>query len=162
MKKKTIVALYVLMSVMTSACGKTNGSAEETLAEPDYILQEYETSTSDTGDTIINGFYRVENENPKVTLFIPYVENKKSGVFYLDDHSVNKKINSLYKQNELNNTPTGTALQRSSNCNTPFIEACTVPDFARKYYKTGETVPDWNLSDMAQKMQASQSQHPKQ
>lgn len=149
MKKKTIVALYVLMSVMTSACGKTNGSAEETLAEPDYILQEYETSTSDTGDTIINGFYRVENENPKVTLFIPYVENKKSGVFYLDDHSVNKKINSLYKQNELNNTPTGTALQRSSNCNTPFIEACTVPDFARKYYKTGETAPDWNLSDMA-------------
>ena len=49
----------------------------------------------------------------------------------------------------MNNTPTGTALQRSSNCNTPFIEACTVPDFARKYYKTGETVPDWNLSDMA-------------
>lgn len=61
---------------------------DETLIDPDYIVQEYETTTTDEGYTIINGFYRIKSElvNDKdLILYIPYVEDKQAGVSYLEE-----------------------------------------------------------------------------
>ena len=60
---------------------------DETLIDPDYIVQEYETTTTDDGYTIINGFYRIKSNNgdKDTILYIPYIENKQQGVSYLEE-----------------------------------------------------------------------------
>lgn len=60
---------------------------DETLIDPDYIIQEYETTTTDEGYTIINGFYRIKSNNgdKDTILYIPYIENKQQGVSYLEE-----------------------------------------------------------------------------
>ena len=62
--KKTVLAvLSGIMILSLSACGKKDNAADETLIDPDYIVQEYETTTTDEGYTIINGFYRIKSNN---------------------------------------------------------------------------------------------------
>lgn len=149
MRKKVFLLLSMMLALGAVSCGKKKDTYDETLIDPDYIFQEYETSASDEGDTIINGFYRVESSSQKVILFIPYIENKQEGVFYLDDHHVKESFTKVYKDNILKNMPMGTSSQQNTGCNLPFIEGCTVPDFALKYYNPGKVVPNWNISDRA-------------
>ena len=86
-KKAILIALAGMMIFYLPACGKKDNAADETLIDPDYIVQEYETTTTDEGYTIINGFYRIKsNDGDKDTiLYIPYIENKQQGVSYLEE-----------------------------------------------------------------------------
>ena len=86
-KKTVLAALSGIMILSLSACGKKDNAADETLIDPDYIVQEYETTTTDDGYTIINGFYRIKSNNgdKDTILYIPYIENKQQGVSYLEE-----------------------------------------------------------------------------
>ena len=83
-KKIAWMSLSGMMIFSLSACGKKDNAADETLIDPDYIVQEYETTTTDEGYTIINGFYRIKSNNgdKDTILYIPYIENKQQGVSY--------------------------------------------------------------------------------
>ena len=86
-KKIAWMSLSGMMIFSLPSCGKKDNAADETLIDPDYIVQEYETTTTDEGYTIINGFYRIKsNTRDKDTiLYIPYIENKQQGVSYLEE-----------------------------------------------------------------------------
>ena len=149
------VAGAVLSGIMIfslSACGKKDNAADETLIDPDYIVQEYETTTTDEGYTIINGFYRIKsNDGDKDTiLYIPYIENKQQGVSYLEELHI-KSSTKRWIDLEAGNTPDGALYnkQTSSDCGAPYVEACIVPDFALPYYNANDTIPNWYLSDRA-------------
>ena len=62
-KKIAWVSLSGMMIFSLPSCGKKDNAADETLIDPDYIVQEYETTTTDEGYTIINGFYRIKSNN---------------------------------------------------------------------------------------------------
>ena len=145
-------ALSGIMILSLSACGKKDNAADETLIDPDYIVQEYETTTTDEGYTIINGFYRIKsNDGDKDTiLYIPYIENKQQGVSYLEELHI-KSSTKRWIDLEAGNTPDGALYnkQTSSDCGAPYVEACIVPDFALPYYNSNDTIPNWYLSDRA-------------
>ena len=61
-RKAKLIVLAGMMVFSLLACGKKDNAADETLIDPDYIVQEYETTTTDEGYTIINGFYRIKSE----------------------------------------------------------------------------------------------------
>ena len=149
------VAGAVLSGIMIfslSACGKKDNAADETLIDPDYIVQEYETTTTDEGYTIINGFYRIKSNNgdKDTILYIPYIENKQQGVSYLEELHI-KSSTKRWIDLEAGNTPDGALYnkQTSSDCGAPYVEACIVPDFALPYYNANDTIPNWYLSDRA-------------
>ncbi len=150
--KVTGVAISGMMILSLSACGKKDNAADETLIDPDYIVQEYETTTTDEGYTIINGFYRIKsNDGDKDTiLYIPYIEDKQEGVSYLDELHI-KSSTKRWIDLEEGNTPDGTLYnkQTSSDYEAPYVEACIVPDFALSYYNSKDTIPNWYLSDRA-------------
>ena len=50
-KKIAWMSLSGMMIFSLSACGKKDNAADETLIDPDYIVQEYETTTTDEGYT---------------------------------------------------------------------------------------------------------------
>ena len=151
-KKTAFIALSGMMLFSLSACGKKDNAADETLIDPDYIVQEYETTTTDEGYTIINGFYRIKsNDGDKDTiLYIPYIENKQQGVSYLEELHI-KSSTKRWIDLEAGNTPDGALYnkQTSSDCGAPYVEACIVPDFALPYYNANDTIPNWYLSDRA-------------
>ena len=149
------VAGAVLSGIMIfslSACGKKDNAADETLIDPDYIVQEYETTTTDEGYTIINGFYRIKSNNgdKDTILYIPYIENKQQGVSYLEELHI-KSSTERRIDLEAGNTPDGALYnkQTSSDYGAPYVEACIVPDFALPYYNANDTIPNWYLSDRA-------------
>ena len=92
-KKIAWMSLSGMMIFSLSACGKKDNAADETLIDPDYIIQEYETTTTDEGYTIINGFYRIKSNNgdKDTILYIPYIENKQQGVSYLEELHINRR-----------------------------------------------------------------------
>ena len=47
-KKIAWVSLSGMMIFSLPSCGKKDNAADETLIDPDYIIQEYETTTTDT------------------------------------------------------------------------------------------------------------------
>ncbi len=151
-KKAILIALAGMMIFYLPACGKKDNAADETLIDPDYIVQEYETTTTDEGYTIINGFYRIKsNDGDKDTiLYIPYIENKQQGVSYLEELHI-KSSTKRWIDLEAGNTPDGALYnkQTSSDCGAPYVEACIVPDFALPYYNSNDTIPNWYLSDRA-------------
>lgn len=151
-KKAILIALSGIMIFSLSACGMKDNAADETLIDPDYIVQEYETTTTDEGYTIINGFYRIKsNDGDKDTvLYIPYIENKQQGVSYLEELHI-KSSTKRWIDLEAGNTPDGALYnkQTSSDCGAPYVEACIVPDFALPYYNSNDTIPNWYLSDRA-------------
>ena len=67
------MSLSGMMIFSLPSCGKKDNAADETLIDPDYIIQEYETTTTDEGYTIINGFYRIKSNNgdKDTILYIP-------------------------------------------------------------------------------------------
>lgn len=151
--KKTVLAvLSGIMILSLSACGKKDNAADETLIDPDYIVQEYETTTTDEGYTIINGFYRIKSNNgdKDTILYIPYIENKQQGISYLEELHI-KSSTKRWIDLEAGNTPDGALYnkQTSSDCGAPYVEACIVPDFALPYYNSNDTIPNWYLSDRA-------------
>lgn len=75
-KKIAWMSLSGMMIFSLPSCGKKDNAADETLIDPDYIIQEYETTTTDEGYTIINGFYRIKSNNgdKDTILYIPYIE----------------------------------------------------------------------------------------
>lgn len=151
--KKTVLAvLSGIMILSLSACGKKDNAADETLIDPDYIVQEYETTTTDEGYTIINGFYRIKSNNgdKDTILYIPYIENKQQGISYLEELHI-KSSTKRWIDLEAGNTPDGALYnkQTSSDCGAPYVEACIVPDFALPYYNANDTIPNWYLSDRA-------------
>ena len=151
-KKAILIALSGTMILSLSACGKKDNAADETLIDPDYIIQEYETTTTDEGYTIINGFYRIKSNNgdKDTILYIPYIENKQQGVSYLEELHI-KSSTKRWIDLEAGNTPDGALYnkQTSSDCGAPYVEACIVPDFALLYYNSNDTIPNWYLSDRA-------------
>ena len=92
-KKIAWVSLSGMMIFSLPSCGKKDNAADETLIDPDYIIQEYETTTTDEGYTIINGFYRIKSNNgdKDTILYIPYIENKQQGVSYLEELHINRR-----------------------------------------------------------------------
>ena len=151
-KKIAWMSLSGMMIFSLPACGKKDNAADETLIDPDYIVQEYETTTTDEGYTIINGFYRIKSNNgdKDIILYIPYIENKQQGVSYLEELHI-KSSTKRWIDLEAGNTPDGALYnkQTSSDCGAPYVEACIVPDFAIPYYNSNDTIPNWYLSDRA-------------
>ena len=151
-KKAILIVLSGIMILSLSACGKKDNAADETLIDPDYIVQEYETTTTDEGYTIINGFYRIKSNNgdKDTILYIPYIENKQQGISYLEELHI-KSSTKRWIDLEAGNTPDGALYnkQTSSDCGAPYVEACIVPDFALPYYNANDTIPNWYLSDRA-------------
>ena len=151
-RKTAYIALSGIMIFSLSACGKKDNAADETLIDPDYIIQEYETTTTDEGYTIINGFYRIKSNNgdKDTILYIPYIGNKQQGVSYLEELHI-KSSTERRIDLEAGNTPDGALYnkQTSSDYGAPYVEACIVPDFALPYYNANDTIPNWYLSDNA-------------
>ena len=151
-KKIAWMSLSGMMIFSLPACGKKDNAADETLIDPDYIVQEYETTTTDEGYTIINGFYRIKSNNgdKDTILYIPYIENKQQGISYLEELHI-KSSTKRWIDLEAGNTPDGALYnkQTSSDCGAPYVEACIVPDFALPYYNANDTIPNWYLSDRA-------------
>ena len=150
--KVTGVAISGMIIFSLAACGKKDNAADETLIDPDYIVQEYETTTTDEGYTIINGFYRIKsNDGDKDTiLYIPYIEDKQQGVSYLEELHIKSSTERRIDLEE-DNRPDGALYdkQTSSDYVAPYVEACIVPDFALAYYNPKDTIPNWYLSDSA-------------
>ena len=89
-KKIAWVSLSGMMIFSLPSCKKDN-NADETLIDPDYIIQEYETTTTDEGYTI-NGFYRIKSNNGDMILFcISCYRNKQQGVSYLEELHKNRR-----------------------------------------------------------------------
>lgn len=151
-KKTAFIALSGMMIFSLSACGKKDNAADETLIDPDYIVQEYETTTTDEGYTIINGFYRIKSkvDDKDLILYIPYVEDKQAGVSYLDEMYLESRA-ATRRETEKRNTPDGAIFDKqiSSKCNAAYEQACIVPDFALAYYNPNDTIPNWYLSDQS-------------
>lgn len=151
-RKAKLIVLAGMMVFSLPACGKKDNTVDETLIDPDYIVQEYETTTTDEGYTIINGFYRIKSNNgdKDTILYIPYIENKQQGISYLEELHI-KSSTKRWIDLEAGNTPDGALYnkQTSSDCGAPYVEACIVPDFALPYYNANDTIPNWYLSDRA-------------
>ena len=152
-RKAKLIVLAGMMVFSLPACGKKDNTVDETLIDPDYIVQEYETTTTDEGYTIINGFYRIKSElvNDKdLILYIPYVEDKQAGVSYLEERYLESTTRN-WREIEIRNTPDGATFdkQTSSKCEAAYEQACIVPDFALAYYNPNDTIPNWYLSDSA-------------
>lgn len=153
-KKIAWVSLSGMMIFSLPSCGKKDNTVDETLIDPDYIVQEYETTTTDEGYTIINGFYRIKSElvNDKdLILYIPYVEDKQAGVSYLEERYLESTTRN-WREIEIRNTPDGATFdkQTSSKCEAAYEQACIVPDFALAYYNPNDTIPNWYLSDQSE------------
>ena len=153
-KKTVLAALSGIMILSLSACGKKDNAADETLIDPDYIVQEYETTTTDEGYTIINGFYRIKSkvvDAKDLILYIPYVEDKQAGVSYLEERYLESTTRN-WREIEIRNTPDGATFdkQTSSKCEAAYEQACIVPDFALAYYNPNDTIPNWYLSDQSE------------
>ena len=142
-RKAKLIVLAGMMVFSLLACGKKDNAADETLIDPDYIIQEYETTTTDEGYTIINGFYRIKSNNgdKDTILYIPYIENKQQGVSYLEELHI-KSSTERRIDLEAGNTPDGALYnkQTSSDYGAPYVEASIVPDFASVSY-THLTLP---------------------
>ena len=151
-RKAKLIVLAGMMVFSLPACGKKDNTVDETLIDPDYIVQEYETSTTDEGYTIINGFYRIKSNNgdKDTILYIPYIENKQQGVSYLEELHI-KSSTERRIDLEAGNIPDGALYnkQTSSDYGAPYVEASIVPDFALPYYNSNDTIPNWYLSDSA-------------
>ena len=151
-RKAKLIVLAGMMVFSLPACGKKDNTVDETLIDPDYIVQEYETTTTDEGYTIINGFYRIKSNNgdKDTILYIPYIENKQQGVSYLEELHI-KSSTERRIDLEAGNTPDGALYnkQTSSDYGAPYVEASIVPDFALPYYNSNDTIPNWYLSDSA-------------
>lgn len=152
-RKAKLIVLAGMMVFSLPACGKKDNTVDETLIDPDYIVQEYETSTTDEGYTIINGFYRIKSkvvDAKDLILYIPYVEDKQAGVSYLEERYLESTTRN-WREIEIRNTPDGATFdkQTSSKCEAAYEQACIVPDFALPYYNSNDTIPNWYLSDSA-------------
>ena len=152
-RKAKLIVLAGMMVFSLPACGKKDNTVDETLIDPDYIVQEYETSTTDEGYTIINGFYRIKSNNgdKDTILYIPYIENKQQGVSYLEELHI-KSSTERRIDLEAGNIPDGALYnkQTSSDYGAPYVEASIVPDFALAYYNPNDTIPNWYLSDQSE------------
>ena len=115
-KKIAWMSLSGMMIFSLSACGKKDNAADETLIDPDYIIQEYETTTTDEGYTIINGFYRIKSNNgdKDTILYIPYIENKQQGVSYLEELHI-KSSTERRIDLEAGNTPDGALYNKQTS-----------------------------------------------
>ena len=153
-RKAKLIVLAGMMVFSLPACGKKDNTVDETLIDPDYIVQEYETSTTDEGYTIINGFYRIKSkvvDAKDLILYIPYVEDKQAGVSYLEERYLESTTRN-WREIEIRNTPDGATFdkQTSSKCEAAYEQACIVPDFALAYYNPNDTIPNWYLSDQSE------------
>ena len=153
-RKAKLIVLAGMMVFSLPACGKKDNTVDETLIDPDYIVQEYETTTTDEGYTIINGFYRIKSkvvDAKDLILYIPYVEDKQAGVSYLEERYLESTTRN-WREIEIRNTPDGATFdkQTSSKCEAAYEQACIVPDFALAYYNPNDTIPNWYLSDQSE------------
>ena len=137
-RKAKLIVLAGMMVFSLPACGKKDNAADEILIDPDYIVQEYETTTTDDGYTIINGFYRIKSkvvDAKDLILYIPYVEDKQAGVSYLEERYLESTTRN-WREIEIRNTPDGATFdkQTSSKCEAAYEQACleagNIPDGA--------------------------------
>ena len=90
MKRKIACVLLGAVSLQLLSCGQHESN--ETLTEPNYVLQEYETTKSENGYSIVNDFMVYDEPSPSgLYVYYPYVEEKKKGVNYLDDMYIGGK-----------------------------------------------------------------------
>ena len=152
-RKAKLIVLAGMMVFSLPACGKKDNTVDETLIDPDYIVQEYETTTTDEGYTIINGFYRIKSkvvDAKDLILYIPYVEDKQAGVSYLEERYLESTTRNWREIEIRNRADVATFVkQTSSKCEAAYEQACIVPDFALPYYNSNDTIPNWYLSDSA-------------
>ena len=132
MKRKIACVLLGAVSLQLLSCGQ-HGS-NKTLTEPNYVLQEYETTKSENGYSIVNDFMVYDEPSPSgLYVYYPYVEEKKKGVNYLDDMYI--RGNSA-RDEELQGEarPDGTSSKiGNSACDSMIVNAWSTPDFALKY-----------------------------
>ncbi|MGN0318634.1 MAG: hypothetical protein ACI4E1_11960 [Lachnospira sp.] len=143
--KKIALLFSVIAILCLAACGKKVEKEDEVIFEPEYLLKEYETTVSDNGLTIVNGYYMSVSTFPKCTLFFPVIDDKKNGIYYIDDQFV--KNSHLYNELESFSKPDGTYILRGTdNYNSSFgmniYSGNIIPEFARQYYESH--IPDWN------------------
>ena len=62
MKRKIACVLLGAVSLQLLSCGQHESN--ETLTEPNYVLQEYETTKSENGYSIVNGFMVYDEPSP--------------------------------------------------------------------------------------------------
>ena len=132
MKRKIACVLLAAISLQLLSCGQHDSN--ETLTEPNYVLQEYETTKSENGYSIVNDFMVYDEPSPSgLYVYYPYVEEKKKGVSYLDDMYI--RGNSA-RDEELQGEarPDGTSSKLgNSACDSMIVNAWSTPDFALKY-----------------------------
>ena len=79
-------SMCIIRSCVASVVVLRTTRSNETLTEPNYVLQEYETTKSENGYSIVNDFMVYDEPSPSgLYVYYPYVEEKKKGVNYLDD-----------------------------------------------------------------------------
>ena len=147
-RKAKLIVLAGMMVFSLPACGKKDNTVDETLIDPDYIVQEYETTTTDEGYTIINGFYRIKSkvvDAKDLILYIPYVEDKQAGVSYLEERYLESTTRNWREIEIRNNTRWCNNLisRQAVKCEAAYEQACIVPDFALPYYNSNDTIPNW-------------------
>ncbi|MGN0317957.1 MAG: hypothetical protein ACI4E1_08520, partial [Lachnospira sp.] len=80
---------------------------------------------------------------PKCTLFVPVIDDRKNGIFYIDDQFV--KNFHLGDELESFGKPDGTYILRGTDDDSSFgmppYSGNIIPEFARQYYESD--VPDW-------------------
>lgn len=75
-EKKIACVLLAAISLQLLSCGQHDSN--ETLTEPNYVLQEYETTKSENGYSIVNDFMVYDEPSPSgLYVYYPYVEEKK-------------------------------------------------------------------------------------
>ncbi len=135
MKRQIACVLLAAMSLQLLSCGQHDSN--ETLTEPNYVLQEYETTKSESGYTVVNDFI-VFDEPTSTGLYVyyPYIEEKKKGVRYIEEDRY-LKGNALYNRwSELQGEarPEGTSSKEgNSACDSMVANAWSTPEFALKY-----------------------------
>ena len=132
MKRKIACVLLGAVSLQLLSCGQHESN--ETLTEPNYVLQEYETTKSENGYSIVNDFMVYDEPSPSgLYVYYPYVEEKKKGVNYLDDMYI-RGHSARDEDLQGEARPDGTSSKiGNSACDSMIVNAWSTPDFALKY-----------------------------
>ena len=70
--------MCIIRSCVASVVVLRTTRSNETLTEPNYVLQEYETTKSENGYSIVNDFMVYDEPSPSgLYVYYPYVEEKK-------------------------------------------------------------------------------------
>lgn len=135
MRRNIACILLAALSLQLMSCGNYETMENETLAEPNYVLKEYETTKSENGYTVVNDFIVSDEATPSgLYVYYPYIEDKKKGVYYLDDMKLSgREIFSRMDELQQEARPDGTSTNTDTASNNMVANAWSTPEFALKY-----------------------------